>query len=70
MKGILMIPKDLLRDNLGLSDWNILHCYRGSIAHGMYIKSSDPLSIDDKDTMAICVPTKDYYLGLKAPLQC
>lgn len=57
-------PKALLK-NLGLSDWCILHCYRGSIAHGMYVPNSDPLSIDDKDTMAICVPSKEYYLGLK-----
>jgi len=59
------IPKDLLRNYQGISDWNILHGYRGSIAHGMYIPNKDPLSIDDKDTLAICVPYDEYYLGLK-----
>ncbi len=54
-----------LLERQDLSDWCILHCYRGSIAHGMYIPNTDPLSIDDKDTMAICVPPKEYYLGLK-----
>lgn len=61
----MSVPKDLIRENKGLGEWNILHCYRGSIAHGMYIPNNDPLSIDDKDTLAICVPTKEYYLGLR-----
>jgi len=61
----MSVPKDLIRENKGLGEWNIIHAYRGSIAHGMYTPSSDPLSIDDKDTMAICVPSKEYYLGLK-----
>jgi uncharacterized protein len=59
------VPKDLIRENKGLGEWNIIHAYRGSIAHGMYIPNSDPLSIDDKDTIAICVPPKEYILGLK-----
>jgi hypothetical protein len=29
----------------------------------MYIPNSDPNSIDDKDTMAVCVPPKAYYFG-------
>lgn len=61
----MSVPKDILRDNPGLGEWAILHCYRGSIAHGMYTPPTDPLSIDDKDTMAICVPPKEYFLGLK-----
>lgn len=61
----MSVPKDIIREQPGLGDWCILHCYRGSIAHNMYIPSSDPDSIDDKDTMAICVPPKDYFLGLK-----
>jgi predicted nucleotidyltransferase len=61
----MSVPADLIRENKGLGDWNIIHGYRGSIAHGMYIPNSDPLSIDDKDTIAICVPTLDYYIGLK-----
>lgn len=59
------IPKDLVRDNPGLSDWCILLAYRGSISHGMYAHPSGPHSIDDKDAMAVCVPPVEYYLGLK-----
>lgn len=62
----MAIPKDLLRDNPSISEWAIISAYRGSIAHGMYIPSSDPNSIDDKDVMAVCVPTQEYYIGLKA----
>lgn len=62
----LGIPKNLLRDRPELSEWCILHTYRGSIAHGMYIPKSDPNSIDDKDTMAVCVPPPDYYVGLQS----
>lgn len=61
----MTVPKDLLREYKGIGEWNILHAYRGSIAHGMYVPNSDPLSFDDKDTIGICVPTKDYFLGLK-----
>lgn len=57
------IPKDILRENKVLGEWNILSAYRGSISHGMYIPSKDPLSIDDKDIMGLCVPPKEYYLG-------
>jgi len=59
------VPKDILRENKGLSDWCILSMYRGSIAHGMYVPKSDPNSIDDKDVMAVCVPPLEYYFGLK-----
>lgn len=59
------IPKDIIDEYEALSDWTILHAYRGSIAHGMYMPASEPTSIDDKDTMAIIVPPKDYYIGLK-----
>jgi uncharacterized protein len=48
----------------GMTDWCILHGYRGSIAHGMFEPSIEPNSIDDKDTMAICVPSLDHYFGL------
>lgn len=61
----MAVPKDITRDNPGLGEWCILHGYRGSIAHGMYVPSTDPNSIDDKDTMAVCVPPKDYYFGLR-----
>lgn len=38
---------------------------RGSESHGTYIPSTDPNSIDDRDIMAVCIPPKDYYIGLK-----
>jgi predicted nucleotidyltransferase len=44
----------------------ILGGYRGSIAHGTYIPSDDPKSIDDKDIMGIVIPPTQYYLGLKS----
>jgi predicted nucleotidyltransferase len=28
-------------------------CWRGSVAHGMYVPKSDPDSIDDKDVMGV-----------------
>lgn len=59
------IPKDILREESGLSDWCILSGYRGSIVHGMHQAPSHPDSIDDIDVMAICVEPKDYLLGLK-----
>jgi uncharacterized protein len=58
------IPKDLVRENPGIDEWAILSAYRGSIAHGLYIPSNDPNSIDDKDVMSVCVPDIDYYYGL------
>ena len=58
-------PKDLKREHRALGVWNILHCYRGSIAHGTYEPNSDPNSIDDKDTIGVCVPPLDHYYGLK-----
>jgi len=61
----MSIPKDIIRENPALNDWCIMQCYRGSIAHGMYRPNSDPNSIDDKDAMAICIPSLDYYFGLK-----
>lgn len=54
-------PKSVVDAYDSLSDWCILHAYRGSIAHGTYI----PNHIDDIDTMAICVPPNDYYYGLR-----
>lgn len=45
--------------------WWVLAGYRGSIAHGTYLPSHDPDSVDDKDAMAFCVPPEPYYLGMK-----
>ena len=60
----MSIPKDLLQlDYLGKDC--ILHVYRGSISHGTYEPNKNPLSIDDKDTMACCVLPEEYYLGLR-----
>lgn len=42
----------------------ILEGYRGSQAHGTYIPSDDPNSIDDIDYMGIYVMPINYYLGL------
>jgi predicted nucleotidyltransferase len=61
----MSVPRAVLQRDAGLDEWCILHAWRGSIAHGMYVPGSDPNSIDDKDTMAICVPPLDYYLGLR-----
>lgn len=51
--------RELLPDNL------LFLGYRGSIAHGMYIPSSNPNSIDDKDLIGVFAGPIDYYLGLK-----
>jgi uncharacterized protein len=37
--------------------------WRGSVAHGMYIPSDDPDSIDDKDVMGVYVNPIEHYLG-------
>ncbi len=61
----MSIPRDILRDNIQLSDWSILTAYRGSIVHGTYLGTKDLHSTDDKDAMVICVPPMDYYLGFQ-----
>ncbi len=38
--------------------------YRGSIAHGMFVPSTDPNSIDDIDLMGFVFGSKQNYLGL------
>ena len=38
-------------------------CWRGSVAHGMYVPNSDPDSIDDKDVMGVYVGPLEHYLG-------
>jgi hypothetical protein len=35
-------------------------CWRGSVAHGMYVPKSDPDSIDDKDVIGMYGPKSDY----------
>ena len=38
-------------------------CWRGSVAHGMYVPKSDPDSIDDKDVMGVYIAPLEHYLG-------
>src|SRR4030095_4135091 len=38
-------------------------CWRGSVAHGMYVPNSDPDSIDDKDVMGFYIGPLEHYLG-------
>jgi len=38
-------------------------CWRGSVAHGMYVPQSDPDSIDDKDVMGVYIAPLEHYLG-------
>ena len=42
----------------------ILLGYRGSIAHGIYIPSNDPTSIDDVDLMGAVIGEPRHYFGL------
>lgn len=60
-----MIPRDILDAQRWLRDWSICTAWRGSIAHGMFVPSDDPLSIDDKDVMAVVVAPIDRYFGLR-----
>ena len=61
----MTIPKNITGKYLSLSDWSVALCYRGSITHGTWQPSSEPTSIDDKDVLSVCVPTTDYYFGLR-----
>lgn len=47
-----------------LQEWSCLTVWRGSVAHGTYVPNDDPLSIDDKDLIGICIPPPDRYVGL------
>lgn len=58
----MSVPRDLIEENPGLGEWCILHGYRGSTAYGTYV----PGTSRDRDTTAICVPTRDYYSGLRS----
>jgi predicted nucleotidyltransferase len=58
------IPRGITGGKPYLGEWAILAGYRGSIAHGMYTPSKDPLSIDDKDAMFVAVPSLSHYFGL------
>ena len=38
-------------------------CWRGIVAHGMYVPKSDPDYIDDKDVMGVYIGPLEQYLG-------
>lgn len=61
----MAVPKNLIRDYKALGEWNILHAYRGSYAHGTRMAPDDPAFIDDIDTIGVCIPPPEYYLGLR-----
>lgn len=42
-----------------------LLAYRGSIAHGMYVKPTDPKGIDDVDLMGCVLGAPENYFGLR-----
>lgn len=55
---------ELVADTPALRDWASIHAWRGSVAHGMF-DGPHPDSIDDKDTIAVVVPSIGYFYGLK-----
>lgn len=74
MRGVDKIPanpytdeefRHLAAEHPALLDWTCLSVWRGSVAHGTYVPNDDPLSIDDKDLMGICIPPVEYYVGLR-----
>lgn len=46
-----------------LPDQLILLGYRGSIAHGTYVPSTDPCGADDKDVLGVFVGPPEHYIG-------
>lgn len=42
----------------------IVHAYRGSTAHNMYILPEEEMSTDDVDYMGVFIAPIDYYFGL------
>jgi len=59
--------KGLTREEIDrlLPEGLILLGYRGSLAHGTFIPSKDPNSIDDKDVMGVFINPLDHYFGNK-----
>lgn len=43
---------------------NIMECYRGSIAHGLYLDPEEEFGTDDIDKLMVFVYPEDYYLSL------
>lgn len=61
----MSVPNQVLSADDGLNEWAVLAGYRGSVAHGTWLPTKDPDSVDDKDLMAFCVPPQAYFLGLR-----
>lgn len=61
----MTIPADIIDTHPQLGNWAILTAYRGSIVHGTHMDLKDEHSTDDRDVMAICVPPKQYYIGME-----
>jgi len=53
-------PKDVCM----VPEGTILLAYRGSMAHGMYIKPEDPKSVDDTDLIGVVIGKSEHYFGL------
>ena len=54
-----------LKEGIKFGEQAILLAYRGSISHGTYRSPTEPNSIDDVDTLGVCVMPLEYYFGLK-----
>jgi len=52
------------QNEFNFRDHSILIGYRGSQAHGTFIPSTDPNSIDDIDLMAVVIAEQNCYVGL------
>jgi len=64
-KVSLKETEEKLKDILSKEEsFPILCAYRGSIAHGLYIPSDDPDSIDDIDFMSIFINPFSFYVGI------
>lgn len=55
------VPERLLQPDI------LLAGFRGSIAHGTHVPSTDPDSIDDVDWLAVKVCPLDFYYGIGKP---
>lgn len=41
----------------------VIHGFRGSVAHNLYVPDTEPNSTDDVDTMGVVVPDLSHYFG-------
>lgn len=57
--------EELIVKEIKYMDAQLLYlCYRGSVAHNMYVPSTDPNSVDDIDLLGVYVLPARNYLGL------